>query len=164
MNEKQKVIYEIQDYLRNISYYNENVPFVASDGIFGDETTEAVKIFQQEYDLEESGRVDFETWKKLTEVSALATQQIISPFSAPSEVKAALPLKIGDEGIFVHQLKLMLRHLSENFSNFSLPSDYEVFDEETEKQIKRWQRISALPESGQSDILTWNSLAAFYLL
>ena len=164
MNEKQKVIYEIQDYLRNISSYNENIPFVVSDGIYGEETTEAIKIFQGEYGLTQSGITDFETFTRLVEINREAAKQLSPPLFSPVGLPNALPLKYGDKGLFVRQLKLMLSFISERFSNFPPPTNYELFDAETEKQIMRWQRISALPETGIADADTWNSLSLFYLV
>ena len=120
MNERQKVIYEIQDYLRNISYYNEKVPFIASDGIYGEETRQAVQVFQQLYDLEQSGKVDFQTWKKLVEINESATQKFLQPFPVAPVDDTDLPVERGDKGPIVKHVKLMLDFLSENYDNYPM--------------------------------------------
>ena len=162
MTEKQKVIFEIQDYLRNISGSVNRIPTVVSDGIFGDETTEAVRIFQQIYEIEADGKVNLETWNKLIEVNRLTTEKLAQPFRIAPIEENDLPLKKGDSGVFVTHLKLMLSFLGENFSNFTKENDSDIFDELTENQVKKWQRVISHPQSGQADKTTWNTLAALY--
>lgn len=164
MTEEQKVIYEIQDYLRNISEYNSSVPFIVSDGIYGEETGQAVKIFQQIYSLEDSGKVDFETWKKLVEINNRAKEILIQPFPSTPVSADELPLKQGDKSPFVVKAKLMLDFLSESFSNFEKQSDNDEFDLVTVSEIKRWQRVVFLPETGEIDKSTWNLLSTFYTM
>ncbi len=164
MTEEQKVIYEIQDYLRNISFYDKRIPFIVSDGIFGSETTQAIKIFQENYGLESDGKVDFATWNKLVEANNLAVETLIQPFrSAPIE-NSDLPLKIGDRNRFVKHLNLMLSKLGEDFSNFNVVQNYDVFNINTENQVKRWQRVISVAQTGQVDKATWNMLSLYYLL
>lgn len=164
MTEKQKVISEIQDYLRNISSYDGRIPFIVSDGIFGDETGEAVKTFQSLYDLDSDGKVDFETWKKLVEVSALATEEAAQPFRVAPIENSNLPLKKSDSGPFVTHLKIMLSFLGENFSNFTKENNSDIFDELTENQVKKWQRVISVQQTGQADKTTWNLLSSFYTI
>ena len=164
MNEKQKVIYEIQDYLRNISYYNEKVPFIVSDGIYGDETREAVLIFQQIYNLEQSGNVNFETWKKLVEINERATEVLAQPFPLAPVDNSDFPIRQGDKGPVVKHVKLMLDYLAESFVNFEKQTDTDGFDFKTNEEIRRWQRVAALPETGEVDKQTWNMLSEFYVM
>jgi peptidoglycan hydrolase-like protein with peptidoglycan-binding domain len=158
------VIYEIQDYLRNISYYNEKVPFIASDGIYGEETREAVRVFQQIYNLEDSGNVDFQTWKKLVEINESATQNFLQPFPVAPIDDSDLPLKQGDKGPFVKHVKLMLGFLSENHVNFEKQTDTDEFDFQTLTEIQRWQRVAFLPQTGEVDKQTWNMLSEYYTM
>lgn len=164
MTEKQKVISEIQDYIRNISGYNSSIPFIVSDGIYGEQTKEAVKIFQQAYSLEDSGKVDFETWKKLVEINREAAEKLSQPFPLAPVTQNDLPLKQGDTGPFVRHVKLMLDFLAENFSNFVGQTDTDEFDFITVSETKRWQRINSLPDTGEVDKRTWNRLSEYYIM
>ena len=47
-DQKTRHISELQRYLYSISHYNENIPRVMPDGIYGLETQEAVRAFQKE--------------------------------------------------------------------------------------------------------------------
>ncbi len=63
-NQKKKHIREFQQYLQGISYYNNKIPLIIPDGYFGKETATAVRAFQREYRIPETGTVTPETWNK----------------------------------------------------------------------------------------------------
>ncbi|MDU1853889.1 MAG: peptidoglycan-binding domain-containing protein, partial [Clostridium baratii] len=44
------------------------IPKVAVDGIFGNSSSQQVKVFQSIFKLPQSGIVDFATWYKISEV------------------------------------------------------------------------------------------------
>ncbi len=66
-NNNDEVVREIQKYLLGISYAEGTtyLPHIAIDGIYGNETRDAVKKFQRRYGLEESGNADYDTWRLL---------------------------------------------------------------------------------------------------
>ena len=45
--QKLRHISELQRYLYSISHYNKKIPRILPDGIYGPETTQAVRTFQQ---------------------------------------------------------------------------------------------------------------------
>lgn len=55
----------IQYYLRFIGTFNDFIPAVTIDGVFGDATENSVRSFQQAYGLEQTGVVNEETWNRL---------------------------------------------------------------------------------------------------
>lgn len=61
-------VFIIQEYLSYISTFVPSIPPVKPDGIFGPETTAAVKAFQTQYGLQANGIVNKETWDKIVEV------------------------------------------------------------------------------------------------
>ena len=66
----------IQHQLNAISNNYPLIPKVAEDGVYGESTANAVRIFQQTFDLPVTGRVNFPTWYRIsgiyTAVSELA--------------------------------------------------------------------------------------------
>ncbi|MDD3173848.1 MAG: peptidoglycan-binding domain-containing protein [Herbinix sp.] len=56
----------IQEQLNKISEKYTSIPKIAVNGQFNDQTANAVKIFQQTFDLPASGIVDFPTWYKIS--------------------------------------------------------------------------------------------------
>ena len=61
-------IKEIKDYLKIISRSYPLILKIASDGIYGPKTANAVKVFQQVFNLPQTGVVDFSTWYKISEI------------------------------------------------------------------------------------------------
>lgn len=58
----------IQEQLNRISINYPAIPSVTPDGIYGNNTSEAVKKFQEVFNLPESGIVDYSTWYKISQI------------------------------------------------------------------------------------------------
>lgn len=58
----------IQNQLNRISNNYPLIPKVAEDGFFGETTAQAVKVFQQIFNLSQTGIVDYATWYKISDV------------------------------------------------------------------------------------------------
>lgn len=58
----------IQRQLNRIAQAYPQIPMVSVDGRYGENTANAVKIFQRIFDLPQSGIVDFPTWYKISEI------------------------------------------------------------------------------------------------
>lgn len=59
---------QMQRQLNVISNGYPLIPKIAQDGVYGAKTAEAVKVFQQIFDLPQTGVVDFPTWYKISEI------------------------------------------------------------------------------------------------
>ena len=59
----------LQNMLRNISLYYNNIPVIAVDGIFGPTTTNAVTEFQKVYSLPVTGAVDIITFEEIVRIT-----------------------------------------------------------------------------------------------
>ena len=62
-----------------------------------------------------------------------------------------LPLAKGTDNTLVYTLHLMLNHVAKRYDNFTPLSLQSLFDENTEREVRRWQRVIATEESGQVD-------------
>lgn len=69
---KKTQVTELQKMLRAVSYIHTDVPRINPDGVFGKETTDALRIFQRQMGLAPTGTADFATWNALRAESALA--------------------------------------------------------------------------------------------
>lgn len=65
IDRKEEAIAEVQRYLRAVSYRRGKVPHIGIDGIYGKETREAVRAFQEYFSLVQTGIVDEVTFLKL---------------------------------------------------------------------------------------------------
>ncbi len=157
-------VFELQSYLRNIGRLDSDISRVVPDGIFAEETTAAVKSFQRKYGLQETGIVNFETWESIKSKNSEAVFIASEPIQIVRISNEDLPLIKGMDNTLVYTLHLMLNHIAEKYENFSSLPLQSLFDENTEREVKRWQRVISHTESGQVDKVTWNNLAEFYLL
>ncbi len=157
-------VFELQSYLRNIGRLDRDISRVVPDGIFGGETTDSVKSFQKKHGLNETGIVDYESWEVIKNKNAEAVFAASEPIQVVRITNEDLPLIIGADNALVYTLHLMLNRVSNKYDNFAPLSVKSLFDEDTEREVKRWQRVISRAESGEVDKETWNSLAEFYLL
>ena len=155
---------ELQQRLRNISKVYKDVPSVIPDGIFGEETENAVRAFQRKFGFSETGVVDFEIWDRINEEGKKALFVLSDPNQVINIKNEDLPLVIGQIGREVHTLNLMLRHLGELYSNFRSENTGDEFTAETEREVRKWQKVIGHDITGEVDKLTWNRLAEHYLL
>ena len=157
-------VFEAQSYLRNIARLDSDISRVVPDGIFAAETTEAVKSFQRKYGLPETGIINHETWELIKNKNSEAVFTASEPVQIVRITNEDLPLVKGMDNTLVYTLHLMLNNVAQKYDNFTPLALQSLFDENTEREIRRWQRVISHTESGQVDKLTWNRLAEFYLL
>lgn len=157
-------VFEAQSYLRNIGRLDSDISRVVPDGIFAAETTDAVKSFQRKYGLTETGIIDFELWELIKSKNSEAVFAASEPVQIVHITNDDLPLVKGTDNSLVYTLHLMLNNVARRHDNFIPLPLQSLFDENTEREVRRWQRVIATEESGQVDKTTWNYLAEFYLL
>ena len=61
-----KPVSGLQTMLRVIAEYDESMPSVVPDGIYGKDTMRAVTEFQRRYGLAATGITDYDTWNAIT--------------------------------------------------------------------------------------------------
>ena len=159
-----EAVFELQSFLSNIGKLDSDISKIVPDGIFAEETTAAVKSFQRKYGLQETGTVNFETWEMIKSKNSEAVFTAAEPLQIVRITDDNLPLVKGMDNNLVYTLHLMLSHVASRYDNFSSLPLQSLFDENTEREVKRWQRVISHTESGRVDKITWNSLAEFYLL
>ena len=67
IDRREEAVAEIQRYLRAVSYKHTALPHIGIDGIYGQETQEAVRAFQRLFSLLVTGEVDDATFALLYE-------------------------------------------------------------------------------------------------
>lgn len=61
-------VQQLQEQLNTIGRVYSRIPQVAEDGIYGERTQEAVRVFQSIFGLPQTGIVDYQTWYKIQEI------------------------------------------------------------------------------------------------
>lgn len=69
-----EAVRQIQEQLNAIADVYYVIPSIAADGIFGQRTADAVRAFQEQFDLSPTGIVDFTTWYKISEIYVAVTR------------------------------------------------------------------------------------------
>ena len=153
LNDTRAAITAIQRLLRDAGYD------IKPDGIYGDETYNAVRQFQVFNRLPPTGRVDLATFEAL----AKAAEPILG-YSCVLIIPETLDggvISPGEESSVVTIIQAMLKALSViyDFEDIELSG---VYDAETEAAIRDIQRINGLPLTGVVDPDTWNALVSEY--
>lgn len=164
MTEKQRAVREIQQSLRNIEKNYSEEPSLIPDGIYSEETRMAVERFQRRQGLEVTGVVDYETWELIIRESRLVDKKREQPIQVVPIKNEDLPLRQGDNNEFVATAKMMLSRVADKYEKFNRLTVDNYFDSFTENEVIRWQSVAFLPESGEIDRETWDSLALHYLI
>lgn len=65
---------QLQEQLNAIAEVYTQIPTVAVDGVYGPATAEAVREFQDVFDLPQTGVTDYQTWYKISEIYVAVTR------------------------------------------------------------------------------------------
>lgn len=155
-NQRRQHIMELQTYLHAIALMNSKIPLIIPDGVYGKETALAVRGFQREYGLPETGNTDSATWNKIVSVYRSYLKSKPIPYAVfPSEKYVAAK---GDSGQLVYILQAMLRDISMNYDNAPRVDVCGEYNDSTAEAVNRFQQWCGIPQNGQVDSGTWNML------
>lgn len=156
-DQKRDHIKELQRLLYEISFFNKRIPLIIPDGIYGPETSGAVRIFQQEYGLSVTGNVDFETWEKLIQVYKFYMPDIIKP----DIFKRDTVLIPGSAGNAVYMIQLMMNAIGRLYANIPVIAMTGVYDADTERSVDSFKDISGHDKKLEGiDVHLWNDIVS----
>lgn len=144
------------------------IPKIAfPDGIFDVQTENAVREFQQIFNLTQDGIVGKATWYKVAQIFAGVKRlselnaEAISPFVVNQQFKAEL--RPGDTGSEVEVLQFYINFISQ-FNNFipTVTTDG-FYGDATAQAVRAFQQSVGLPQTGVVDETTWNALYSSYI-
>lgn len=109
--QKKEHINELQRYLHDISYYDPNIPRIIPDGIYGIETSDAVRAFQRQYGLNDSGETNPATWLMIVDVYRSFVETLALSLDVfPREIGRII--SVGEDGLPVLVIQSILLTLS----------------------------------------------------
>ncbi len=167
---------EIGDYGRNVSRTQiqlnrisvnyPRIPKLEVDGRYGRQTAEAVRIFQEIFNLEPTGQVDRNTWYQLIRIyiSVKKISELSSEGIRLEDVSKQYPkpLQLGSRGESVRVLQYFLSYVAafnEFIPNVTVDG---IFGEKTRESVLAFQRNHNLEATGIVDEKTWNEIYADY--
>ncbi len=154
----------LQTMLRAIGQLENEFASVIPDGIFGKQTHDALSHFQRSRGLPVTGAADQDTWEAIAGEYAKAKVEIspaqpLQIFLNPGEV-----IRKGDTGSKVLLVQLVLAALAQAYGSMIAPEMTGILDAQTQESVLSFQYLSALPETGEVDKITWQHLALQYPL
>ncbi len=163
LGDRGRGVYELQFFLNFIANYNESVPYLEIDGIFGPKTEAAVRAVQELYGISPTGRVNLETWDYIYR----AYRGIIDSlppdyFEGTTRPYPGFPLRLGTRVPDVLYLQEYLDRIASVYPEIPAPEQTGVFDAATQASVLAYQRRFGLDETGVVSSATWNSITSVY--
>ncbi len=154
----------LQTMLRILAEDDHDLSSVIPDGIYGNQTRNAVSAFQRKYGIPITGVTDQNTWDRI-----VATQTTALVRLGPAEplrliLNANQILRRGSRHPYLNLVQSMLVTLAEIYGSITAPGISGVLDEATADALASFQYLSALPQTGELDKITWKHLALQYPL
>lgn len=154
--------FQLQRFLQKISETDADIPFLNTDGIYGDETTEAVRKYQEKYNLPQTGVADYETWESIYELYRdlmELTDEALPLHIYPIEI---ITIKQGDNGDAVIIIQLLLNNFANRYTNLNKVRVTGQYTGETADAVRNFQNISLLEPTGEVNRPTWNEMVRLY--
>ncbi len=155
-------IRQIQTMLRELSFYDDSIERIIPDGIYGEQTAEAVRSFQRSNNLYVTGEVDNDTWDKIVEAYEKNYQDNKRQVSVVIIDELDVPIEVGSATPSLYVIQAMILALSDYFDNIDAIEITGVFDAPTQKEVEKIQIISGITPNSLIDRAFLNSLAELY--
>ena len=157
----------IQSELNRIANNYPAIPIIEKvNGIYGVDTENAVKKFQEVFNLSITGKVDYSTWYKIKYIYN-AVKRLNDLYSEGISEKESLvtfasKLVYGDTGLLVKGLHYYLNVISFFDTELPLLEVNGVYNDNTKSMVMNFQRKYNLPVTGEVDANTWTKIKEIY--
>ena len=153
----------VQYYLQFLSFFNLKLPYVAMDGIFGQETYDAVLTFQSLYGLDVDGIVGRNTWDMIQDAYVGVLNSLPDEYrSYSSLLYPGYIVTTGASGKVVEQLQTFLKTIADNNSAVPQVTVDGYYGNQTKNAVLAIQKLQGLEQNGQVGVLTWNAIVNLY--
>lgn len=153
----------VQYYLAVIGAYNAEIPVIRFDGIFGEETENAVIAAQKLFGLNPDGIIGQQTWDAI--YSAYLSLVQSNPELTTPEGVPVFPGRLMVEGMSgedVEQVQTFLSFLSAIYTEIPEIPVTGYFGERTREAVLAAQQVFGIPPTGTVGPVTWDVLAREY--
>ncbi len=161
-------VMEMQEFLNAIAINYPAIPVIFPvNGIFGESTEEAVRVFQRQFNLTVDGIVGKATWykisyiyvavRKLAELTSIGRIENLYSGQYPGKV-----LKEGDRGVEVQLLQYYLSCIAVFYPQVPNVDIDGRFGVQLTKAVENFQNTFGLTVDGIVGLATWNRIYAVY--
>lgn len=154
------IVENIQNALNTVSSQYPAIPVTTADGIFGQQTQNAVKAFQKQFNLTVDGIVGLTTWNKLFTIAAQ-----INMGDQPANGLPPFPgttLRVGSRGNDVLLMQNRLKFISIYYNTIPNISADGIFGNATRNAVIAFQQLMGLTPDGLIGVQTWNLINNTY--
>ena len=153
----------IQYYLNVIAYFNQSLNNFAIDGIYGEDTANAVSVFQNFYSIAPTGKVDKTTWEKIREIYDDIRNNLPEGYSGnKAKLYPGYVLSEGMRGENVRDLQTYLARISTFITEIPTIAVDGIYGPATSNAVRIFQRLYKIPVSGSVGPVTWFNIAREY--
>lgn len=142
----------MQGYLNDISPVYTAISSIVADGRFGQNTANAVRLFQRQFGLSADGIIGENTWYRITGVRNNTNS------GTPDHVLTAYPgtaLKVGSSGDYVRFIQSYMNRVGQTGGGFPAVKVDGVFGTATKNLVTAFQTYCSLPADGIVGVNTW---------
>lgn len=156
-------VVSLQRMLNALAAQLPGLPRLEADGVFGEETMEAVMLFQKSQNLPVTGNVDGDTWEILTKayITVMRPSQPPPPARLYSHI-AGWAVSPGEFSLLLFPIQGMFSALSERLGGVQAAAPSGWLDQATAANLRWLQRCSSCEECGSLNLTTWNYLRRVY--
>ena len=151
----------VQAALNEIGQNYPAIPKLTVDSIFGEDTEEAVRQFQEIFNLTPDGIVGKATWYRINR--AYVAVQRLGELRSEGQQNFFLReypelLSLGDTGEYVSQLQYMLSVISSFIPNIPPVGQTGTYDIATRDAVAAFQQYAGLQRTGAVGARTWDAI------
>ncbi len=157
----------LQTQLNRIAQNYPLIPIITEEnGIFDTQTEQAVRVFQDVFDLVVDGIVGQATWYAIKRIyfSVKELSELTAEIIPPEDLVRLYPgeLSEGDDGRAVSIAQYYLATIAFFDPTIPLQTPTGQYTAETADLVRQFQAAQGLPETGIIDRTTWNRIIAVY--
>ena len=153
-------IRNVQQYLRHLSFHDDRINDLPTDGIWEDDTRQALIAFQRGHNIPATGVVDRATWDLLKAEydKSVALNSPPTPLSLFPREPQEFEITLGNTGFLVNAIQFLLSEL-ERLYYFPDYTPSGVYDEATATLVRDFQARNKIPVTGTVGRETWDAMA-----
>lgn len=157
-------VYDLQTMLRVISYQYPWMPRLIPDGVFGENTLEAVMLFQRELFPPVTGVVDNRVWDAIVGVYQTSCTTLSPPLPCNGYPSRDYTIAPGESCVHLGLIQSMFMGLGRMLEGLEEAEVNGTLDDATAKNIRWVQRQNEAEETGVIDQPVWDTLTRLYMI
>ena len=153
----------LQYYLNFLGFFNPKLPQIGVDGIFGQETYDAVLTFQRVYGLTVDGIVGRTTWNQIQNSYDGVVRSLPPQYkNYAGLLYPGYLITTGAKGSVVRQLQTYINVIASKVRSVPSVTVDGDYGNNTKNAVIAVQRLNGITPTGQVGPLTWNVITELY--